>query len=123
MPRPQVLQLRVPISLSDSLGFGVTGISLGFSSSSFLDSFCPHPLGHLPIKDEEEPDPRVPDPRVLAPKGPNAKVPDPQVPAPQLPDPRVPDPPAPAPNVPEPKVPGPGQETAAADGASENGPD
>uniref|UniRef100_A0A3Q3G0R6 Family with sequence similarity 149 member B1 n=1 Tax=Labrus bergylta TaxID=56723 RepID=A0A3Q3G0R6_9LABR len=46
----------------DALGIGVTGISLGISSSSFLDSFSHHPLGHLPIKDEEEPDPQAPVP-------------------------------------------------------------
>ncbi|XP_034753218.1 protein FAM149B1 isoform X3 [Etheostoma cragini] len=52
---------------TDSLGIGVTGISLGISSSSFLESFSHHPLGNLPIKDEEEPDPQAPVPAQLVP--------------------------------------------------------
>ncbi|KAM8852291.1 protein FAM149B1 isoform 1-T1 [Synchiropus picturatus] len=52
---------------TDALGIGVTGISLGISSSSFLDSFSHHPLGHLTIKDEEEPDPQAPVPAPLMP--------------------------------------------------------
>lgn len=44
----------------DSLGIGVTGVSLGISSSSFIDSFSHHPHGHFPIEHEEEPDTKAP---------------------------------------------------------------
>ncbi|KAM9809823.1 protein FAM149B1 isoform 2-T2 [Syngnathus typhle] len=38
---------------TDSLGIGVTGVSLGIGSSSFLDSFSQRPLGRWPIEDED----------------------------------------------------------------------
>lgn len=54
---------RVSVT-ADALGIGVTGVSLGISSSSFLDSLSHHPLGHTPIKDEE------PDSHTAAPAAP-----------------------------------------------------
>lgn len=48
---------RVSVA-ADALGIGVTGVSLGISSSSFLDTFSHHALANTPIKDEEEPESR-----------------------------------------------------------------
>ncbi|XP_062863806.1 protein FAM149B1 isoform X2 [Trichomycterus rosablanca] len=52
---------------TDSLGIGVTGISLGISSSSFLDSFTHHAHDHAPIVDGEEPEAQAPPPALLLP--------------------------------------------------------
>ncbi|XP_077586022.1 protein FAM149B1 isoform X3 [Stigmatopora nigra] len=38
---------------TDSLGIGVTGVSMGIGSSSFLESSSHPPLGRWPIRDEE----------------------------------------------------------------------
>ncbi|XP_076843870.1 protein FAM149B1 isoform X2 [Brachyhypopomus gauderio] len=59
---------------TDPLGIGVTGISLGNSSSSFLDSFSHHPLRHFPIEDEEEPDALAPPPGLLPPRAVPARL-------------------------------------------------
>ncbi|XP_053365984.1 protein FAM149B1 isoform X2 [Clarias gariepinus] len=52
---------------TDSLGIGVTGISLGISSSSFLESYTTHTLDHFPSKDGEELEGRAPPPAPLVP--------------------------------------------------------
>ncbi|KAI5610909.1 protein FAM149B1, partial [Silurus asotus] len=52
---------------TDSLGIGVTGVSLGVSSSSFLDSFTTHTIDHTLKKDGEEPEGRAPPPALLVP--------------------------------------------------------
>ncbi|KAL0964494.1 hypothetical protein UPYG_G00324610 [Umbra pygmaea] len=51
---------------TDCLGIGVTGISMGISTSSILESFT-HPLGHSPIEDQEEPDKHTTPPVLLVP--------------------------------------------------------
>lgn len=57
---------RVSVA-ADALGIGVTGVSLGISSSSFLDSFSHNTLGNTPIKDEQEPESRSSIPAPLMP--------------------------------------------------------
>ncbi|XP_047677787.1 protein FAM149B1 isoform X1 [Tachysurus fulvidraco] len=53
---------------TDSLGIGgVTGISLGISSSSLLDPFTTHTLDHSPTEDGEEPEVRAPPPALFVP--------------------------------------------------------
>ncbi|XP_029107384.1 protein FAM149B1 isoform X3 [Scleropages formosus] len=58
---------RASMGTADSLGIGVTGISLGISSSSFLDSFAHHTFGHSTIEDEEEPAQQTPPAALLVP--------------------------------------------------------
>ena len=63
--------------------------------------------GTLPTEQEEEDEPRVPEPSVPEPKVPEPSVPEPEVPEPNVPEPEVPEPSVPQPEVPEPGVPEP----------------
>lgn len=63
--------------------------------------------GTLPTGQEEEDEPRVPEPSVPEPKVPEPSVPEPKVPEPNIPEPEVPEPSVPQPEVPEPGVPEP----------------
>ena len=78
--------------------------SLAAGNLPVVDVAC---RGTLPTGQEEEDEPRVPEPSVPEPKVPEPSVPEPEVPEPNVPEPEVPEPSVPEPEVPEPGVPEP----------------
>ena len=77
---------------------------LAASDLPVVDIEC---LGTLATGQEEEDEPRVPEPSVPEPKVPEPSVPEPELPEPSVPEPEVPEPSVPQPEVPEPSVPEP----------------